>query len=557
MEYLAQGGPFYDRSNTLEAVAASNEFNKRRLHDPPEQSDKQYFSEIEEDGRSKRMKRDEQQTTPRESSYPPSEETASTPSNVPKKGGCETECQQERIKVALRVRPMLQEDKKYYVSYLSEEEQICVKPVREQHCVELHRPLGDVTARYFDTVFSSSDTQHEFYEDTAAPLVQKFIEGYNATLLTYGQTGAGKTYSVFGSKSYWEEHVKGFRSVDELNLQHQHAGIVPRAIKDIFQYMDSQPKGSCRLYVSFAEIYMEKPKDLLDPTRGASKKLPIRQKKNGEVYLDGLRCCEVFSPAELMVLVSEGVQTRMSALTRMNSESSRSHAILQIYLDQDFPGENESIQTRRSTLNIVDLAGSENVAKSKSTGLRLEEVKLINKSITALGNVISALAEGSGRGEGKPTRHIPFRDSILTRLLTDSVGGNSYTVLCANIAPIASHIDESFSTVCFATRAMSVNKQVRLNKASQAVRNSSNGKELNDEDVAREARARFGDNALASPGANSHSSSGNSSAYDQQLYRTVELLHGKVEKLNEIIRFQQQEIMALRGDKSGYIEPES
>ena len=207
---------------------------------------------------------------------------------------------------------MLREDKKYYVPYLDADKQICVETSKDDRCVKLHKPLGDTTTKYFDTVFSSSASQESFYTDTTAPLVQKFLDGYNATLLTYGQTGAGKTYSVFGGKGYWESHVKGFRTAKELDLQHPDAGIVPRAIDSIFTYVNGQNYGRCRVYVSFAEIYMEKPKDLLDPEKGAHKKLAIRQKKNGEVYLDGLRCCEVYSPAELMVLVSEGVQTRMS-----------------------------------------------------------------------------------------------------------------------------------------------------------------------------------------------------------------------------------------------------
>lgn len=307
----------------------------------------------------------------------------------------------------------------------------------------------------FDRVYDADATQDEVYEHSARDAVEATLAGFNATVLAYGQTSTGKTYTM-----------EGFTS-DE------NRGIVPRATEHVFSYIQQQMQRGQKQYgnntqfqvrASYLQIYNEIVTDLLKPQlpggggSGASKQLVIRQAKN-RVYVDGLSEWVVRSPHEIYGLMERGFSMRATGATRMSEMSSRSHAIFVIIVETI---EGESVDAPTSfkvgKLNIVDLAGSEKVRQSGVTGVRLEETKKINWSLHELGNVISALTDPT-----RKDKHIPYRNSKLTHLLTDSLGGNCKTTLIACISPALESYAESLSTLKFANRAKNIKNDAVVN----------------------------------------------------------------------------------------------
>jgi kinesin family protein 3/17 len=298
----------------------------------------------------------------------------------------------------------------------------------------------------FDYVYDQDSTQTEVYDLTAKPAVLSVLEGYNATLLAYGQTGTGKTYTMEGFK---------YNSTDPQR------GIVPRSIEDIFKYIESSQNANSTFMVrgSYLQIYNENLSDLLKIDRGT---LQIREDKERGVFVEGLSEWAVRSPAEICSLMQKGESFRATACTKMNDVSSRSHAVFIIIVEQMssvYEGEEDlGRQIKVGKLNIVDLAGSERVRVTGATGKRLEESKKINQSLSALGNVISALTDKRLRS------HIPYRDSKLTRLLEDSLGGNCKTTMMAMISPAFEAFLESLSSLKFANRAKNIRNEARINE---------------------------------------------------------------------------------------------
>ncbi|KAJ1402313.1 P-loop containing nucleoside triphosphate hydrolase protein, partial [Ochromonadaceae sp. CCMP2298] len=266
----------------------------------------------------------------------------------------------------------------------------------------------------FDYVYDQTCTQRQVYETTAKPVVDCALQGYNATIFAYGQTGTGKTFTM-----------EGFNRDGGIEAR----GIIPRAIEQIFGHIQkfASPRMRFLVRASYLQIYNEQISDLLKPERS---NLTIREDKRRGVYVEGLSEWVVRSPAEIYGLMERGGAIRATGETKMNELSSRSHAVFIVIAEQSettYDMKQLESHVRQSfkvgKLNLVDLAGSERVRLSGATGQRLEESKQINRSLAALGNVISALTEAKSRA------HIPYRDSKLTRMLEDSLGGNCKTTM--------------------------------------------------------------------------------------------------------------------------------
>uniref|UniRef100_A0A3B5L2G3 Kinesin-like protein n=1 Tax=Xiphophorus couchianus TaxID=32473 RepID=A0A3B5L2G3_9TELE len=275
---------------------------------------------------------------------------------------------------------------------------------------------------HFDRVFQSSTTQVQFYNAVALKIVKDVLEGYNGTIFAYGQTSSGKTHTMEG-KLHDPEMM----------------GIIPRIVQDIFNYIYSMDENSeFHIKVSYFEIYLDKIRDLLDVTKT---NLSVHEDKNRVPFVKG--CTERFvcSPEEVMDAIDEGKNNRHVAVTNMNEHSSRSHSIFLINIKQE---NTQTEQKLTGKLYLVDLAGSEKVGKTGAEGTVLDEAKMINKSLSSLGNVISALAEGSS--------YVPYRDSKMTRILQDSLGGNCRTTMVICCSPSAFNDAETRSTLLFGQR---------------------------------------------------------------------------------------------------------
>ncbi|XP_039982849.1 kinesin-1 heavy chain-like [Xiphias gladius] len=286
---------------------------------------------------------------------------------------------------------------------------------------------------YFDRVFQSNTTQVQFYNAVAQKIVKDVLEGYNGTIFAYGQTSSGKTHTMEGK----------LHDPDMM-------GIIPRIVQDIFNYIYSMDENlEFHIKVSYFEIYLDKIRDLLDVTKT---NLSVHEDKNRVPFVKG--CTERFvcSPQEVMDAIDEGKNTRHVAVTNMNEHSSRSHSIFLINIKQEHT-QNEQKLTGK--LYLVDLAGSEKVGKTGAEGTVLDEAKMINKSLSSLGIVISALAEGSS--------YIPYRDSKMTRILQDSLGGNCRTTMVICCSPSSFNDAETKTTLQFGQRAKTIKNTVTLN----------------------------------------------------------------------------------------------
>jgi len=287
----------------------------------------------------------------------------------------------------------------------------------------------------FDRIFAPETKQKEVFDTAIKPIVDEVYNGYNGTVFAYGQTGSGKTFTMMGA------------DIDNEELK----GLIPRIVEQIFQcIIDSPSTMEYTVKVSYMEIYMEKIRDLLNPQND---NLPIHEEKNRGVYVKGLLEVYVSSVEEVYEVMKRGGQARVVAYTNMNAESSRSHSIFVITITQ------KNLQdgsVKSGKLSLVDLAGSEKVGKTGASGQTLEEAKKINKSLSALGMVINALTDGK-------STHIPYRDSKLTRILQESLGGNSRTTLIINSSPSSFNEAESLSTLRFGMRAKTIKNKARVN----------------------------------------------------------------------------------------------
>ncbi|XP_041525951.1 chromosome-associated kinesin KIF4-like [Microtus oregoni] len=339
------------------------------------------------------------------------------------------------VRVALRCRPLVSKE-------ISEGCQMCLSFVPGEPQVM----VGNDKSFTYDFVFDPSTEQEEVFNTAVAPLIKGIFKGYNATVLAYGQTGSGKTYSMGGVYTAEQE-------------QESTIGVIPRVIQLLFKEISKKGDFEFTLKVSYLEIYNEEILDLLCPSREKTQ-INIREDPKEGIKLVGLTEKTVLVASDTVDCLEQGNNSRTVASTAMNSQSSRSHAIFTISIEQRKKHDKNS--GFRSKLHLVDLAGSERQKKTKAEGDRLREGININRGLLCLGNVISAL------GDDKKGSFVPYRDSKLTRLLQDSLGGNSHTLMIACVSPADSNLEETLNTLRYADRARKIKNKPIVNIDPQA-----------------------------------------------------------------------------------------
>ncbi|KAI8970363.1 hypothetical protein BDF20DRAFT_916175 [Mycotypha africana] len=358
------------------------------------------------------------------------------------------------VRVGLRVRPLTEKE----VSNKCTE---CLTVIPNEPQVL----LGTDKSFTYDYVFDTKANQPQVYSTAAAPLLHKFLDGYNATIFAYGQTGSGKTFSM------------GTGLDNSISAENE--GIVPRCIIELFQTLKSreakEDEYKYEVYVSFLELYNEEFVDLLNSPMqwkrrsltnhapAATSDVCIREDIAGNIYWSGVKEEACQNAEEVLSLLAQGSLSRTTGSTDMNSVSSRSHAIFSVILKQQTPDRdeagNKTIKSLSSKFHFVDLAGSERLSRTNAQGERAKEGIAINSGLLALGNVISALGD-----ETRRATHIPYRDSKLTRLLQDSLGGNSQTLMLACVSPAHTNFMETLSTLKYANRAKNIKNRVTINQ---------------------------------------------------------------------------------------------
>ncbi|XP_072621689.1 kinesin-like protein KIF21A isoform X17 [Vulpes vulpes] len=377
------------------------------------------------------------------------------------------------VRVAVRIRPQLAKEK-------IEGCHICTSVTPGEPQVF----LGKDKAFTFDYVFDIDSQQEQIYTQCIEKLIEGCFEGYNATVFAYGQTGAGKTYTM----------GTGF----DVNIIEEEQGIISRAVKHLFKSIEEKkhtaiknghPPPDFKVNAQFLELYNEEVLDLFDTTRDIDAKnkksnIRIHEDSTGGIYTVGVTTRTVNTESEMMQCLKLGALSRTTASTQMNVQSSRSHAIFTIHLcqtrmcpqtDAENATDNKVIsessqlnefETLTAKFHFVDLAGSERLKRTGATGERAKEGISINCGLLALGNVISALGDKSKRAT-----HVPYRDSKLTRLLQDSLGGNSQTIMIACVSPSDRDFMETLNTLKYANRARNIKNKVMVNqdRASQQI----------------------------------------------------------------------------------------
>ncbi|THG15600.1 hypothetical protein TEA_009148 [Camellia sinensis var. sinensis] len=356
------------------------------------------------------------------------------------------------VQVLLRCRPLSDDEQRLNVPRVI----TCNEHKREVNVLQSLANKQVDRIFTFDKVFGPKAQQRSIYDQAIVPIVNEVLEGFNCTVFAYGQTGTGKTYTMEG----------GMRNKGgELPAE---AGVIPRAVRQIFDTLEAQ-NADYSMKVTFLELYNEEITDLLAPedysrTFEDKQKKPISLMEDGKgcVILRGLEEEAVYSANEIYNLLERGAAKRRTADTLLNKRSSRSHSVftITIHVKETTVGDEELIKCGK--LNLVDLAGSENISRSGAREGRAREAGEINKSLLTLGRVINALVEHSA--------HIPYRDSKLTRLLRDSLGGKTKTCIIATISPTAQCLEETLSTLDYACRAKNIKNKPEANqKMSKAV----------------------------------------------------------------------------------------
>jgi kinesin family protein 18/19 len=346
--------------------------------------------------------------------------------------------------VAVRTRPLLSHDRnrKNILKVLDRKIVVMLDPGRKNE----HDPVGRNRSREkkyaFDHAFDFEDDTETVYNHTTRGLIYGVLNGFNATVFAYGCTGAGKTYTMLGTPDS--------------------PGIMALTLQDMFikikeLEVDYSKMVSYKVVVSFLEIYNENIRDLLCPTP-SSEYLDLREDPLKGPTVSGITEIEAVSSAEIMGLLARGNTNRTMEATAANAVSSRSHAVLQVVIEQRDKAPGAVAEVKVGKLSLIDLAGSERASTTNNRGQRLIEGANINRSLLALGNCINALGEKASRGA-----FVPYRDSKLTRLLKDSLGGNCRTVMIANISGAVSSFEETLNTLKYANRAKNIKTTVKRN----------------------------------------------------------------------------------------------
>ena len=346
----------------------------------------------------------------------------------------------ENVKVFIRFRPsneletsLLQNNYGWLVPKYISEKQL---GIFTKNAYEYNTPNTEIPKNYifsYDKIFTPNSNQSEIYSNVGKRIVQDIMAGYNGTIFTYGQSGSGKTYTMYGNDIY-DENTKG---------------IIPRIVEEIFKKIEKSDSNiDFTFKLSVIEIYKEVIYDLFTNQNN----LKIIENKEKGVYIENLSEVYLSSVEEFFNYVELSQKNRKVAETKLNHNSSRSHCIMILEVIQNY--KKEKI-IKKGTLNLVDLAGSEKVSKTGVVGETLEEAKKINLSLATLGNVIHALTQGLG--------HIPFRDSKLTRILKESLGGNYKTYLIVTCSPHSYNLDEIISSLLFAKRVKCIKNKYKIN----------------------------------------------------------------------------------------------
>uniref|UniRef100_A0A8C2T6M2 Kinesin-like protein KIF21A n=1 Tax=Coturnix japonica TaxID=93934 RepID=A0A8C2T6M2_COTJA len=428
--------------------------------------------------------------------------------------------------------------------------------------------LGKDKAFTFDYVFNIDSQQEEIYVQCIEKLIEGCFEGYNATVFAYGQTGAGKTYTM----------GTGF----DVNITEEEQGIISRAVKHLFRCIEEKkqaaikqglPPPDFKVNAQFLELYNEEILDLFDTTRDIDAKnkksnIKIHEDSAGGIYTVGVTTRTVNGESEMMQCLKLGALSRTTASTQMNVQSSRSHAIFTIHLCQtrvcpafntdnttdnrilSESSEMNEFETLTAKFHFVDLAGSERLKRTGATGERAKEGISINCGLLALGNVISALGDKS-----KKATHVPYRDSKLTRLLQDSLGGNSQTLMIACVSPSDRDFMETLNTLKYANRARNIKNKVMVNqdRASQqinALRNEitrlqmelmeyKTGKRIIDEEGVESINDMFHENAML------QTENNNLRVRIKAMQETIDALRARV---TQLVSDQANQVLARAGE---------
>lgn len=346
----------------------------------------------------------------------------------------------ENIKVCLRVRPL-------NTNEINRNKNSCVEILNN---LEVNYKSGKLNKKYqLDYIFDQKSTQEDIFHICALPnLIESVIEGYSVTVFAYGQTGSGKSYSIMGKEDVINQNV----------LHNEFAGLIPNTIKHIWKTLSSENKPNTKTFIkaSFCEIYNESINDLLSP---ASKNLPIRFSNNQGFFVEGLLVIDCITSLDVVEIILEGNRNRKVGSHNLNTDSSRSHSLLTLYIITE---DSESGLKKYGKITFVDLAGSERLKESGSSGEMAKETGNINKSLFVLGKVISCLADKKASKQ-----HIPYRDSKLTMLLMDSIGGSSKTLMIACISPSLEWAEETLSTLNYASKSMNITNRPTVQVESE------------------------------------------------------------------------------------------
>ncbi|XP_040497138.1 kinesin-like protein KIF19 [Ursus maritimus] len=344
----------------------------------------------------------------------------------------------QQLMVALRVRPIsvaeLEEGATLIAHKVDEQMVVLMDPMEDPDDV-LRAHRSREKSYLFDVAFDFTATQEMVYQATTKSLIDGVISGYNATVFAYGPTGCGKTYTMLGT-----DHEPG---------------IYVRTLNDLFRAIEETSDDmEYEVSMSYLEIYNEMIRDLLNPALGY---LELREDSKGVIQVAGITEVSTINAKEVMQLLMKGNRQRTQEPTAANQTSSRSHAVLQVAVRQRSRVKNILQEVRQGRLFMIDLAGSERASQTQNRGQRMKEGAHINRSLLALGNCINALSDKSSN------KYVNYRDSKLTRLLKDSLGGNSRTVMIAHISPASSAFEESRNTLTYAGRAKNIKTRVKQN----------------------------------------------------------------------------------------------
>ncbi|ORC86264.1 kinesin-like protein, partial [Trypanosoma theileri] len=382
----------------------------------------------------------------------------------------------ESVKVAVRVRPFSErENNASLTSIVTMNVKNKVVTIKNQNSKEKN-PTSGKKSFQFDNVFWSLETpdesggrpvgQLDVYEAIGRPLVRHAFNGFNSCLFAYGQTGSGKTYTMMGG--------------DTTSLGGVDAGVTPRLCLELFQtreQIEAEGHSKWTVEVGYIEVYNERVSDLLAKRKKGSKEevfVEVREHPTRGVFIEGQRFCEVSCLGDVVELIEAGNRVRHTAATKMNDRSSRSHAIFMLMLREErsmvtATGQTITTAGKNSRMNLVDLAGSERVAQSEVVGQQFSEARYINLSLTTLGRVIDMLADMAKNADSQWSMP-PYRESKLTFILKDSLGGNSKTFMIATISPSVMNYEETLSTLRYASRARDIVNVTKVNEDPRARR---------------------------------------------------------------------------------------